>query len=135
MTDSGSNALIKSMFADLIQANPEGKYVMLSTDEAYYAGKGGREIKAAAEAGSNGKLLARFIYSIADELHKQGRQIIFWGEYPLKPDDIPALPPYLINGEYNDMSPAFRNHGIRQLIYTSTQGEECFPKLLSHSFG
>ncbi|MFI5156735.1 MAG: glycoside hydrolase family 20 zincin-like fold domain-containing protein, partial [Chitinophagales bacterium] len=124
MTDAGSIDLMKSMFSDLLDANQGGKYVMLSTDEAYYAGKGGREIKAAAKAGSNGKLLARFIYSIAEELHKQGRQIIFWGEYPLKPDDIPSLPPYLINGEYNEMSPAFRKHGIRQLIYTSTQGEE-----------
>ncbi len=124
MTDSGSIDLMKSMFSDLLDASQGGKYVMLSTDEAYYSGKGGSEIKAAAEAGSNGKLLARFIYSIAEGLHKQGREIIFWGEYPLKPDDIPSLPPYLINGEYNEMSPSFRKHGIRQLIYTSTQGEE-----------
>ena len=128
MTNPGTITLLKSMFSELLQASQGGKYVLLSTDEAYYSGKGGNEKKAAASCGSNGKLLARFVHDLADTLVKQGREVIFWGEFPLTPPDIPALPPYLINGEYNEMSHEFRKHGIRQLIYTSTQGvEPVFP--------
>lgn len=57
--------------------------------------------------------------------------MIFWGEYPLKPDDIAALPSYVVNGEVYgpDFDPVFRTHGIRQLIFTSTEGEErLFPQ-------
>ena len=55
-----------------------------------------------------------------------GREVIFWGEYPLKPEDIPSLPSYMINGEVYGprYDPLFKKHGIRQTIYTSTQGEE-----------
>jgi hypothetical protein len=51
---------------------------------------------------------------------------LFWGEYPLKPEDIGALPNYLVNGETvgPEFDSAFKTHGIRQLIYTSTEGEE-----------
>ncbi len=59
--------------------------------------------------------------------------MIFWGEYPLKPGDIDALPPYLVNGEVYGPSfdPVFRRRGIRQMIYTSTQGEErAVPRVL-----
>ena len=57
--------------------------------------------------------------------------MIFWGEYPLKPDDIGSLPNYLINGEVygSQFDLAFRAHGIRQMVYTSTEGEEqLFPR-------
>ncbi len=57
--------------------------------------------------------------------------MIFWGEYPLKPDDINALPNYLINGEMYgpQFDPVFRAHGIKQMIYTWTVGEEqLFPQ-------
>jgi len=132
MTDTGTISLVKSMFTDLLLASPGGKYVVLSTDEAYYVGKGQKEKSAVIAAGSNGKLLAAFVKTIADELNSKGRTIIFWGEFPLTPGDINNLPSYLVNGEYNDMSPEFSRHGIRQLIYTSTQGAEpVFPNYYS----
>ena len=72
------------------------------------------------------KLLADFISRSAAYLHQRGRTVLFWGEYPLKPEDIGALPSYLVNGEMAgpEFDPVFKAHGIRQLIYTSTQGEE-----------
>jgi len=124
MTNSKAVELMKNMFADLMRANRGGKYIVLSTDEAYYAGKGPSEKEAAAQAGSNGKLLAHFIKTVADELNDQGRTILFWGEYPLVASDIDSLPSYLVSGVYNEMSETFRKHGIRQLVYTYTQGEE-----------
>jgi hexosaminidase len=127
--------LLDGMYDDLLSANKGVQYFVLSTDEPYYVGLADndqcREAERAKQLGSVGKMLAEFATKTADYLHQHGRQVIFWGEYPLKPDDISALPSYLINGElYGPLfDPAFRAHGIRQMIYTSTEGEEqLFPQ-------
>jgi hypothetical protein len=125
VTNPGTYKLLSGMFDDLMDANKGGKYVLLSTDEAYYVGKTENEKRAAAVLGGNGKLLADFITRISIKLHEKGRTVIFWGEYPLTASDIYALPSHLVNGEYNEnWAQDFKQHGIRQLIYTSTQGEE-----------
>jgi hexosaminidase len=61
-------------------------------------------------------------------MHKQGRTVMFWGEYPMVVSDIESLPSYMVNGEVYgpEFDPVFHKHGIRQMIYTSTQGEERF---------
>ncbi len=127
--------LFDSMFDDLLSANKGVKYFVLSTDEPYYVGLADndqcREAERARQLGSVGKMLAEFVNKTADYLHQRGRQVIFWGEFPLKPSDIDALPNYLINGELYGpkFDPVFRAHGIRQMIYTSTEGEEqLFPQ-------
>jgi hypothetical protein len=118
------------MFQDLLDANRGGKYFVLSTDEPYYVGlahgSGCDEAARAHELGSASKLLADFISRSAAYLHERGRTVLFWGEYPLKPEDIGALPNYLVSSETGgpEFDPVFKAHGIRQLIYTSTQGEE-----------
>ena len=122
--------LLSGMFQDLVDANKGGKFIYLSTDEAYYIGMADnpqcREKPAADALGSVGKLLAQFVTAVANPLHEQGRTVIFWGEFPLKPTDIESLPTHLINGEVYgpDFDPVFRKHGIRQMVYTSTQGGE-----------
>lgn len=122
--------LFDGMFDDLLAANKGGKYFVLSTDEPYYVGLADnaqcQEAKQTKQLGSPGKVLAGFVTKTAGYLHNRGRTVIFWGEYPLKPDDIGSLPSYLINGEaYGPrFDPVFRAHGIRQMIYTSTEGEE-----------
>ena len=121
---------LSGMFQDLADANRGGKFIYLSTDEPYYVGMADnpncREKGLAAKLGSVGKLLAQFIGQVAEPLHNQGRTVMFWGEYPLVVSDIESLPPYLVNGEVYgpDFDPVFRKHGIKQMIYTSTQGEE-----------
>ena len=134
-TNPDAVKLLSGMFQELVDANHGGRFVYFSTDEPYYIGLADndqcREKPAAERAGSVGRLLAKFITDVAGPLHAQGRTVIFWGEYPLKPGDIDALPPYLVNGEVYGPSfdPAFRRRGIRQMIYTSTQGEErLFPE-------
>ncbi|MCC7154200.1 MAG: beta-N-acetylhexosaminidase, partial [Bryobacterales bacterium] len=130
--------LMKAMFHELLDANPGVQYVYLSTDEPYYVGLADnprcRE-KAAAEAkGSVGKLLASFVSEIADDLHARGRTVIFWGEFPLKVTDLSSLPRHIVNGEVNgpETDRAYRELGIRQMIYTSTQGEErLFPEYVA----
>ena len=125
VTNPGTYKLLSGMFDDLTDANKGARYVLLSTDEAYYVGKTENEKGAAAALGGNGKLLADFITRISNELHEKGRTVIFWLEYPLIASDIYALPSHLVNGEYNETwAPDIKQHGIRQLIYTSTQGEE-----------
>ena len=133
-TNPESYQLLLGMFQDLLDANKGVKYFHLSTDEPYYIGMANnsqcREQARAKELGSVGKLLAEFITKAADYLHERGRTVMFWGEYPLKPEDIPALPKHIVNGEVYgpDFDPVFKAHGIRQMIYTSTQGvEPLFP--------
>jgi hexosaminidase len=134
--------LFQGMFEDLLAANKGAKYFVLSTDEAYYVGLANNEqcheADRAKQLGSVGKLLGEFVTKTAEYLHKQGRTVIFWGEYPMKPEDIDSIPPYMVNGELYGpkFDPLFRARGIRQMIYTSTEGEEqLFPRYYPESAG
>lgn len=125
VTNPKADDLILGMLDDLMNANKGGKYVLLSTDEAYYVGMAESEKARAKELGGNGRLLAEYITRISNKLHAKGRKVIIWAEYPLTPGDITSLPSHVINGVYNgEWSPKFKAHGMRQLVYTSVQGEE-----------
>jgi hypothetical protein len=134
-TNPETYQLFEGMFQDLLAANRGSKYFVLSTDEPYYVGLANNdqchEAERAKQLGSVGKLFAEFVTKTAGYLHDHGRTVIFWGEYPLKPDDIGALPNYLVNGEVYgpQFDPEFKAHGIRQLLFTSTVGwkEYLFP--------
>jgi hexosaminidase len=133
-TNPDTYQLLFGMYQDLLDANRGGKYFVLSTDEPYYVGLANKpqcdEATRAKELGSVGKLLAEFVTKTASYLHDRGRTVIFWGEYPLVPEDIPSLPGYLMNGEVYGpkFDPVFRARGIRQMVYTSTEGsEKVFP--------
>lgn len=125
-TNPDAVRLVESMCQDLIDANRGVKYFYLSTDEPYYLGMNPGEAARMKRLGSPGKVLAEFLDKTAGYLHDRGRTVIFWGEYPLKPSDVPALPSFLVNGETNEpeFDAAFKARGIRQMIYTSTEGEE-----------
>jgi hypothetical protein len=134
-TNPDSFKLLFGMFQDLLDANKGVEYFYLSTDEPYYIGLADnancREAIRAKELGSVGKLLAEFTTKTANYLHDRGRTVVFWGEFPLKPDDLAALPSHIVNGEtYGpQFDPLFRKQGIRQMIYSSTEGEEkLFPE-------
>jgi hexosaminidase len=122
--------LLVGMFGELIAANKGVKCIYLSTDEPYYIGLADnpqcREAPRAEELGTPGKLEAEFITKLAAPLHQRGRTVVFMGEYPLRPGDIEALPPYLVNTIVNgpEFDPLYKAHGIRQMLHTSTQGEE-----------
>ena len=134
VTNPETYRLFEGMFEDLLAATKGSRHFVLSTDEPYYVGLADneqcREAERAKQLGSVGKVLAEFVTRTAGYLHDRGRTVLFWGEYPLKPDDIDALPNYLINGEvYPRLDSAFKDHGIRQLLFTSTVGwkEYLFP--------
>ncbi|HCC58856.1 MAG TPA: hypothetical protein DEQ47_16670 [Solibacterales bacterium] len=134
-TNPDSLKLMYGMYDDLLAANKGVKYFYLSTDEAYYIGWADNaqchEAPRAKELGTRGKLLAEFVTSAANYLHQRGRTVVFWGEYPLKPGDIESLPSHIVNGEtYGEtFDPVYKRHGIRQMIYGSTEGEEqLFPQ-------
>jgi hexosaminidase len=125
VTNPGTFKLLDAMFTELIQASKGSKLILLSNDEAYYTGKAPSEKPMADSLGGNGRLLAWFIKKLADRLHEQGRTVLFWGEFPLRREDIPALPNHLVNGVYSkDVAADYKKHGIRQFVYTSTQGAE-----------
>ncbi len=129
-TNPASYKLLEGMYQDLLDANKGVKYFYLSTDEPYYLGLAHNsqcnETDLAKQLGSVGKVFAYFVDKTGGYLHDRRRTVIFWGEYPLKPADIPSLPHYLINGEVYGpaFDKAFHQRGIRQMIYTSTEGEE-----------
>src|SRR5438105_3770972 len=135
VTNPETYKLLFGMYDDLLEATKGGKYFVLSTDEPYYVGLAHNsqceEETQAHTLGSVGKLLAEFVTKAANYLYDRGRTVLFWGEYPLQPDDISALPSHLVNGEVYgpEFDSAYKKHGIRQLVYTSTQGEEpLFPQ-------
>jgi len=128
VTNPETYKLFEGMFQDLLDANKGGKYFVLSTDEPYYVGMAKNdqcnEADAAKEKGSVGKLLGEFVTKTAGYLHDRGRTVFFWGEAPMKPEDIASVPSYMVNGEVYgpDFDPVFKAHGIRQMIFTSTVG-------------
>jgi len=137
VTNPETDTLLFKMFGELINASPGGKHILLSTDEAYYVGKAKDDQKEAEALGGRGRLLAKFTARMAEELYRQGRRVIFWGEYPLTSSDIPTLPSYLINGVYDSSTASkYRENKMRQFIYTYTQGEESlFPSYYPMSSG
>jgi hexosaminidase len=130
VTNPETYKLLFGMYDDLLEATKGSKYFVLSTDEPYYVGMADSsqcdERRRAHALGSVGKLLAEFVTKAADYVHERGRTVLFWGEYPLKVEDISALPSHLVNGEVYgpEFDSAYKKHGMRQLVYTSTQGEE-----------
>ena len=130
VTNPETYKLLFGMFDDLLEATKGSKYFVLSTDEPYYVGMASGsqcdEAPRARALGSVGKLLAEFITKAANHLHDRGRTVLFWGEYPLISEDIPSLPSHVVSGEvYSpEFNSAFKKRGIRQLVYTSTQGAE-----------
>src|SRR5450759_4326547 len=98
VTNPKADELLLGMFDNLMEANKGGKYLFLSTDEAYYVGKAESEKKRAEALGSNGRLLAEYITRISNKLHEKGRTVMIWGEYPLTPADVTSIPSHLING-------------------------------------
>jgi hexosaminidase len=135
VTNPETYKLFNRMFDDVLEATKGSKYFVLSTDEPYYVGLAKNaqcdEVDRAKELGSVGKLLGEFVTKTAGYLHDRGRQVIFWGEYPMVPEDIASVPSYMINGEVYGpkFDPVFKAHGIRQLLFTSTVGwkEYLFP--------
>lgn len=129
-TNPASYKLLEGMYQDLLDANKGVKYFYLSTDEPYYLGLAHNsqcnEADLAKRLGSVGKVFAHFVDKSGGYLHDHGRQVIFWGEYPMKPSDLSSLPPYVINGEVYGPAydRAFHQRGIRQMIFTSNEGEE-----------
>ncbi len=129
-TNTEGLRLLDSMYGDLLAANRGVHYFYLSTDEAYYVGMAENsqcnEKRRADELGSRGKLWAEFLTKAASFLQERGREVIFWGEYPLKPGDIASIPKNLIDGEtYGEAADAmYRERGIRQMIYEPVEGEE-----------
>ncbi len=127
-TNPDTYKLYFGMFDDLLEANKGVKYFVLSTDEPYYIGLAKNaqcnEADRAKELGSVGKVFAEFVTKTSNYLHERGRTVLFWGEYPLKVEDIPSLPPHVVNSEVYgpEFDAAYKAHGIRQMIFTSTVG-------------
>ncbi len=134
LCDERTYQLIFSMYDDVIQATQGVQYFHVSTDEVYYAG-----ICASCDRPYNPENRSLRWVEFARRAHRflqgRGRTMLAWVEYPLLTRHIPLLPPDVINGVMSDdleQVNTEKEHGMRQLIYTSMQGEESlFPDHLA----
>ncbi|HYK90556.1 MAG TPA: family 20 glycosylhydrolase, partial [Acidobacteriota bacterium] len=133
LCDERTYKLIFSMFDDVIKATRGVKYFHVSTDEVYYAG-----ICPKCDKPYNPENRSLRWVEFANRAHEflsgYGRRMLAWVEYPVLTRHIHMLPSDLINGVMSDdarQTNAEDARGIRQLIYTSMQGEEdLFPGYL-----
>ena len=125
--------LLFDMFDEILEAF-QGKYFHVSTDEAYFLGDG-VECGCAEKAKNGGKsrLFIDFMNNAAKYLEDRGKEVMFWGEWPLAVSDIPKLPHTLIDAvagheglERKDELRTEREHGMRVLIYVSIHGSGLF---------
>jgi hypothetical protein len=126
MCDERSYELIFSMFEDVIRATRGVDYFHVSTDEVYYAG-----ICAKCDKPFNDENRSLRWIEFANRAHaflkERGRRMLAWVEYPVLPSHIPMLPPDLINGVMSgdeEQTSLEVKRGMRQLVYTSMQGDE-----------
>ena len=134
MCDEGAYKLIFSMYDDVIKATKGVQYFHVSTDEVYYAG-----ICPKCARPYNPENRSLTWIDFANRAHQflkdRGRKMLAWVEYPVLAKHIRLLPPDLINGVMPDETEQLRAEkelGMRDLIYTSMQGDELlFPDNLT----
>ncbi len=134
LCDERTYELIFSMYDDVIRATRGVRYFHVSTDEVYYAG-----ICAKCTRPYNPENRSLAWVDFAKRAHEflagRGRRMLAWVEYPVLARHIRLLPPDLINGVMPDDAAqlqAEKEHGMKDLVYTSMQGDELlFPNHLS----
>lgn len=125
--------LIFQMYDDVIAATRGVDYFFVSTDEVYYAGIGSR-CKQPYTPENRSAAWADFAIRARNHLAGRGRRMLAWLEYPLLPKDLERIPDDVIDGVVGEESfvAIEKRKGMRQLIYTSTQGAELlFPDHLA----
>jgi hexosaminidase len=123
--------LIFSMYDDVIRATKGVDYFFVSTDEIYYAGI---DCKEPLTDDSRSLHWVEFARRAHEYLTKKNRKMLLWIEYPFLAKHAKMLPPGVIDGVVGDTAylPAEKELGIRQMIYTSLQGDEpLFPNSLN----
>jgi hexosaminidase len=126
LCDERTYKLIFSMYEDVVRATRGVDYFHVSTDEVYYAG-----ICAKCDKPYNPENRSLRWIEFANRAHEflqaRNRRMLAWVEYPVLSKHIPLLPAGLINGVMSGDPEQTRledQRGIRQLVYTSMQGEE-----------
>ena len=126
-----SYRLLFDMCDELIEATPGCRYFHVGTDEPYFLGDGIEcGCRARRDEIGQGGMMAEFISRATAYLREKGREVMCWAELPMRPPDVPRLPRGIINAVFQDpdMGKAYREQGIRELIYCPTQGgESLFP--------
>lgn len=117
--------LIFQMYDDVIAATRGVDYFFVSTDEIYYAGIG-KTCKLPYTPENRSAAWAGFAIRARDHLARHNRRMLAWIEYPLLDKDMERIPNDVIDGVVGEESfvEIQKRKGMRQLVYTSTQGAE-----------
>ena len=120
-----SYELLFAMYDELIAATPGGRYFHVGTDEPYFLGDAvACGCRARREQIGQGGMMAEFIARCSEYLKGKGRTALCWGEWPMAAADVGRLPAGIVNAVFQnpEMGEAYRKQGIRELIYSPTQG-------------
>ncbi len=133
LCDDRTYALIFSMYDDVMNATRGVRSFHVSTDEVYFAGICSKCTEPYTPENRSLKWV-QFAQRAHEFLQARGRTMLAWVEYPVLPQHIRLLPQALINGVMpgdREQLDAEKERGIRDLIYTSMEGEEpLFPNYL-----
>ncbi|MGQ9663375.1 MAG: glycoside hydrolase family 20 zincin-like fold domain-containing protein [Kiritimatiellia bacterium] len=124
-SNPGTIKLYKDLITELIEATPGCRYFHLGTDEPYFLGQGKNcACKEKVKQMGQGGLFAELINTMNEFLKSKGRIAMYWGEHPMGPEHVKLLPPGTINAVMlePERSREYRKRGIRELVYTPTQG-------------
>jgi hypothetical protein len=137
MDDPQARRLLFDMYDDVCRATEGVGYVLVSTDEVYYAGIC-EKYRKPYNPENRSLTWVDYVQAAHEHLAKKGRRIIIWAEFPLLAEHVGLLPPDIIDGVLSPdkgaaMVRAEDERGLRQLVYASMQGGEMlFPNHLAY---
>lgn len=125
-TDPKVIQLYTELLSELADATPGCRYLHLGTDEPYFLGEGKSKPHVAGR--DKGRIFADFVSTMVPVVRGFGREAMCWAEHPMTAEHMKYLPAGLINTvmREEERSRECRKAGIKEVIYTPTQGTRLF---------
>lgn len=133
MDEPEARKLLFAMYDDVCEATQGVDFLLVSTDEVYYAGIC-EKFRKPYNPENRSLTWVDYVNAARDHLAGKGRRIIVWMEYPLLKEHRKLLHNDIINGVLRpEMAEEENRLGIRQLCYVPMQGgEHRFPDYFDH---
>jgi len=131
--------LIFDMFDEILEATAGCRFFHVGTDESWFYGTG-KDCACAEKVKKIGKsgMFVEFMLRASEYLQQRGREVRFWGEFPLEIHDLKKLPNTLIDavaGGNPEEIAIEKEMGMRIMIYTSVGSRMFFPRYFREGRG